>query len=442
MNKKVRKISTKLTIVVILSGILSILIFLGLYRMSNYVVAFFKDNYTNNQTDKIVESLQNSVTEENLTIEDEWQIQQVVEAKQEKNSYISIMFYDLKSDEIIFGSFSEELPDIYYGSIFDIDSVYSQEPEYAKITFADSQEVGVLVYSFDGIWIAAIYIVIIIVISIIVFIAIILLFMKKKMNYLFQLQEEVSLIETGNLTHPITKKGNDELTALAFQIEQLKFTLAKNMESEKEAMRANVDLITAMSHDLKTPLTTLMGYMDIIRLKKYKDEAQYELYLNNCIDKINQINNLSNKMFEYFLVFGTENNVDLSPISSSFIGDYLFENILFFEETGYVIEHKIIQREVILKANTVMLKRILDNIFSNLLKYADKAAKIEIMMQVEKNELKLAIQNQKKKDSNLVESTQIGLKSLQRMVELHEGKTFIQDKDSTFIIIIQLPLIY
>lgn len=262
------------------------------------------------------------------------------------------------------------------------------------------------------------------------------------MDYLFQLQEEVSLIETGNLSHPITKKGNDELTALAFQIEQLKFTLAKNMESEKEAMRANVDLITAMSHDLKTPLTTLLGYMDIIRLKKYKDEAQYELYLNNCINKINQINNLSNKMFEYFLVFSTEYDVELSPISSTFIGDYILENILFFEETGYTVEHKIIQREVILSANTVMLKRILDNIFSNLLKYADKSAKIEILMQIEKNELKLAVQNQKKKDSSLVESTQIGLKSLQRMVEIHKGKTFIQDKDSTFIIIIQLPLIY
>jgi len=66
---------------------------------------------------------------------------------------------------------------------------------------------------------------------------------------------------------------------------------------------------------LRTPLTSLMGYLDIIRLKKFKNEDQYNLYLKNSIDKVNQINELANKMFEYFLVFSKDQDTELSKMS-------------------------------------------------------------------------------------------------------------------------------
>ena len=70
----------------------------------------------------------------------------------------------------------------------------------------------------------------------------------------------------------------------------LRLTLKDNFATEEANRKANYELVTALSHDLRTPLTSLMGYLDIIRLKKFKNEDQYNLYLKNSIDKVNQIN--------------------------------------------------------------------------------------------------------------------------------------------------------
>ena len=80
-------------------------------------------------------------------------------------------------------------------------------------------------------------------------------------------------------------------------------TLQENNEKEKEMQQTHHDLITAMSHDLRTPLTSLRGYLDILALHCFKDQEQMDNYLHRCIDKVEQIKELSNKTFAYSLVF-------------------------------------------------------------------------------------------------------------------------------------------
>ena len=76
----------------------------------------------------------------------------------------------------------------------------------------------------------------------------------------------------GDLHQPIRPMGNDELGILARELDQMRSTLYTNIQQETESRRANQDLITAMSHDLRTPLTILHGYLDILALGRNPDQ--------------------------------------------------------------------------------------------------------------------------------------------------------------------------
>ena len=165
----------------------------------------------------------------------------------------------------------------------------------------------------------------------------IFLFIKRKVHHIENLKNDVTYLSQGDLNHPISINSNDEIGELSHQINNLRLILKDNFATEEANRKANYDLVTALSHDLRTPLTSLMGYLDIIRLKKYKNEDQYNLYLNNSIDKVNQINELANKMFEYFLVFSKEQDTELTKMSLGVIYEYIIENIGVLEGHSFII---------------------------------------------------------------------------------------------------------
>ncbi|WP_346937045.1 histidine kinase dimerization/phospho-acceptor domain-containing protein [Clostridium sp.] len=99
------------------------------------------------------------------------------------------------------------------------------------------------------------------------------------------LKSEIKILEGGNLTHEITINGDDELSSLAQGINEMRKSFIGRLESEDKARLANSELITAMSHDLRTPLTVLVGYLDIIKYNKYKTDENLRQYIHNSREK-------------------------------------------------------------------------------------------------------------------------------------------------------------
>lgn len=92
----------------------------------------------------------------------------------------------------------------------------------------------------------------------------------------------------GDLNHEMTIQSNDDLAILASEMERLRIELNQNIENEAKIKEAHHELITSLSHDLRTPLTTLRGYLDILSLHCYKNEQQLDHYLKGCIEKLNK----------------------------------------------------------------------------------------------------------------------------------------------------------
>ena len=105
-------------------------------------------------------------------------------------------------------------------------------------------------------------------------------------------------MESGDLDSAITVKGNNELTTLAQGLDSMRKAFRAQQERETQFFAANQALISEMSHDLRTPLTSLLIYSEVLRYGKYQDQKQLLEYLDKIDDKAQQIKQLSENILE------------------------------------------------------------------------------------------------------------------------------------------------
>ena len=214
------------------------------------------------------------------------------------------------------------------------------------------------------------------------------------MKYIVQLSEEIQAMEGGDLDHPITVQGSDELTTLASSLDSMRLTLRQQHEDEAAAAAKVKNLITEMSHDLRTPLTTLLLYTEILRHRKYETTAQAEDYLAKIDTKARQLKQLSDNLFEYALVTrDTVAVLDPPTRFSQIFEEPLTEMVGELQERSFACALDLGEEDDTLTVKEQYVHRILDNITSNLLKYADPAQDISVRFVKENGKAGLAFAN-------------------------------------------------
>ncbi|MFQ6792636.1 MAG: histidine kinase dimerization/phospho-acceptor domain-containing protein [Thomasclavelia sp.] len=432
------KLSIQISAIITCFGILAILTFAFLYSCRDYFFNFVNDlGIIDENTEDYVLAIEDKLIDSDVSINDSETINNIIGS----NEIYSILVYNSNEDVFITGSYATLMDDfIISATIYNSEPIYDVMP-YTSVLELKDGSITIYAYSYAIAKSAIPYLVLSIIISLIVFIIPPFLFIKRKVKLIINLKDEVTIMSQGDLDHSINIRGNDEIAELSHQIDNLRITLKNNFLTEETNRRANYELVTALSHDLRTPLTSLIGYLDIIRLKKYKNEQQYHQYLNNSIDKASQINELANKMFEYFLVFSKEQDSELTKISLGVIYEYMLENINILEKNGFIVNKTLKQADVFINANINLLKRVINNIFSNLNKYASDQETIEIKLEVTDKDLKLTFKNKKKPTFNYIESNRIGLKSVAQMMKIHEGDMTVNEDENNFTVIISFPLL-
>lgn len=246
-------------------------------------------------------------------------------------------------------------------------------------------------------------------------------------KYIVQLSEEIQAMEGGDLDHPITVQGSDELTTLASSLDSMRLTLRQQHEDEAAAAAKVKNLITEMSHDLRTPLTTLLLYTEILRHRKYETTAQAEDYLAKIDTKARQLKQLSDNLFEYALV--TRDTVAVLDPPTRF--SQIFEEPLT-EMVG--------EEDDTLTVKEQYVRRILDNITSNLLKYADPAQDISVRFVKENGKAGLAFENAVLPGQHRTDSTKVGLTSIETMMEKMHAVCRIEQSGERFCITLLFPI--
>jgi len=118
------------------------------------------------------------------------------------------------------------------------------------------------------------------------------------------ISQEVQSIGAGNLYLQLEPKGRDEISQLTASVEQMRLSLLRKTSEEQRALQQNSDLITAMSHDIRNPLTALLGYLDLAKNGQYRSEDELQSYLDAAYGKAEQLKTLTDELFRYSLLFG------------------------------------------------------------------------------------------------------------------------------------------
>lgn len=118
--------------------------------------------------------------------------------------------------------------------------------------------------------------------------------------------------------------------------------------------------------------------------------------------------------------------------------DYFQDNLEYLELEGFHLQRDINFHEKELLLDFSMMKRMINNLCSNIIKYAKKDKAVLVGFSLKQDQLKIVFQNEKKQNIQHVESNKIGLKSVQRIVQMHHGEIFIQDQ-GFYTVIIVLP---
>lgn len=433
-RKPVSKLGIKFLSVVFSSAIISFLTF-GLLFLSRYKIFdwFVGEETIEEATIHQIEELQNTITEQGLSKKDS----EAIRKELRKYKDLTLQLYDDEAtlDEISLSA-KEEQAIVGTTSFW----VYVYDPIFMNFTleFSDG-DAYLIVSSFIGITFIIRYVIIVLILSILLFIFLIMSFIHQKMKYILSIEEEMEYIKTGDFHHTIPYKGNDEITDLARQLNHLRNALYDNVIKEEEARTANYELVTAMSHDLRTPLTSLLGYLDILSMKIYKSDEARDEYIEKSKRKAEQIKELSDKLFNHFLVYSKDEELQLHLISN----DEFIQILSFYQddlkENKFEVLTKIENKQWKMMGDEAILQRVFDNIFSNIMKYAERSI-VTITLQFEQNNMILRITNRKKKSASLEKGTQIGLKSVGKLMKGLNGSFQYEQNDEEFIVELAFPV--
>lgn len=408
-----------------------------LYLNRSAVFEFLMDTfYLSEDYSSYVKKLEKQLQNFDLTKENKKVINHILKENALNHAYVEL--YD--QDGIYFTDTSPLSNNnlLFLYSFDDLDvleaPLYYDYPIHFK-----NQSVYLYITSFPMIPFQIPYIILSLLVSFSFYLIILQSFIRKRIQSIQNLQEDVFTLAIGDWNHEITVSDKDEIGRLAQDLNQMRIAFLQTMDNEQQARVANKELISSLSHDLRTPLTTLKGYLEIMNLKrdniKFRDQ-----YLQKCLDKVEEITYLSNKMFEYSLVFSTEYNSDLSSIPVQKVMDTLVDHIQYLREMDLHILYEPLQTSLSMDASFAMMQRILNNIFSNIQKYCDPWKDIVIQTTIEEDQFKMSFTNSINHHLDKVESNGIGLKSVKKMIEIHRG-TFYQDEtNDLFTIILTFPI--
>lgn len=275
---------------------------------------------------------------------------------------------------------------------------------------------------------------------------------------LFIIKKTIREIEK-SFTYILESDTNNIVTisSLDKDIKNLTINLNKNLvELRKQKLQyknGNQELkkiITNISHDLRTPLTALKGYIDLIKQEKLSDNQKK--YLKIIQKKSDEITELTGQLFEFSKIVDTlENNINIKK-EECCINEILEETLVnfysIFKEKSIIPTIKITDKKMYKTINKVLIVRIFENILSNVSKYSNGNFKVEmnedgIITFSNKATSLDATTVQKIFDryfsvENAKESTGIGLSIAKQLVELNNGTIKAAYNDGYLIIEINL----
>lgn len=272
---------------------------------------------------------------------------------------------------------------------------------------------------------------------------------------------ELHFIAEGNYDHRIPFELSGDLDRVVTSVNGLVDSTVAAIEDERRIEQSKDELITNVSHDIRTPLTSIIGYLGLIEDRQYHSEEELLKYTHTAYVKAKQMKSLVDDLFEYTKVRQPKNplyiiSFDMVQLVEQLAADFELEA----SKKNIVIVTSANPEHLMMEGDTEKLVRVFNNLLSNALKYGKNAT--EIVIEVEKigTEVVITVKNNGKmipkrsldllfdrfyrvEESRSQETggTGLGLAIAQSIVASHGGYIYAKSNPEWTSFIIHLPLV-
>lgn len=268
-----------------------------------------------------------------------------------------------------------------------------------------------------------------------------LLYARQLSRRISNLSREAAAVGMGDLEHSIFSRGDDEISALAASMDEMRCSVIQRMGNESRAWQANTELITAISHDIRTPMTSMIGYLGLLSESDFEDKERCRQFTDSAYSKAMELKYLTDELFRYFLVFGkSELSMSMEQLDGRLLWEQLIGEAEFdLSDSGFKVKRIDLQGECTVEADPMYLMRVLNNLVSNIKKYADAERLVMVISELRDGKLSLCISNYIQPKMNRTESTKIGLMTCRKIMEFMGGSFSTLSDDDHFVAEMSIP---
>jgi signal transduction histidine kinase len=274
----------------------------------------------------------------------------------------------------------------------------------------------------------------------------------KKFN---EIKEGVKKVKEGNLNYKINLAGDGELGNLAADINSITDGLNNAVENELKSQRLRTELITNVSHDIRTPLTSIITYIDL--LKNEKDDKKANEYIEIIEEKAHRLKVLTDDLFEASKASSKDIPVNLEKIDVVSLITQGFGELndkIQQQQLDFKVNYP--TNKVFIIADGKLFWRVIENLLSNIFKYALKGSRVYIDIEEAHDEVKITVKNISAYELNIssdelmerfkrgdearnTQGSGLGLSIAKSLVENQNGKFDIEIDGDLFKAIIIMP---
>ena len=284
-------------------------------------------------------------------------------------------------------------------------------------------------------------------------------YVLKKLSYLSYIMDGTQRIKNGDIHHKLQLIGEDNFTTLADNINNIRDGLDKAIDSQLRSERMKSELITNVSHDLKTPLTSIINYIELIKKEENITPEYLKDYVNVLDSKSKRLKVLIEDLFEASKA--SSGNIELNMEKIDII-QLLRQSIGELEEklseANLDLKINVPEDKVYVRADGRRLYRVLENLLSNISKYSLSNTRVYIDITEVEGRVKLIMKNissyelnfdpeeimerfKRADDSRNTEGSGLGLAIARDLVKLQGGEFAIDIDGDLFKSIIEFESI-
>ena len=219
------------------------------------------------------------------------------------------------------------------------------------------------------------------------------LLQRKSFVYIDDILHAIKKISSGDLNTNIDVKGDNEFSEIAANINRMSEEIRVLMESERHNEKSKNEMITNIAHDLRTPLTSILGYLDLINKRELTEDTKKE-YLKIVYEKSKKLQDLIESLFSFTKTNSSKLVLKIDKIDIIKLLCQLMEEFYpNFEDKGITCSVNTNIDSYVIDGDGTLLARLFDNLINNAVKYGADGKRIDVKIIAENNIVKIAVIN-------------------------------------------------